>query len=119
MQTQCAGHRAGGGQKSAPGIIGVFHNRNTGAVQNRYHITLKAQNVVVSRTVIYNRQGPSAGIVVKVQRITAVGHMGQLTTVVGIVVGGTGTSVAALSAHTRGIVNTAPRGATLTIPRKL
>jgi len=57
MQTQCAGHRAGGGEQPAPSVIGVFHNANTGTVQNRHHVALKAENVVVGRTIVYNRQG--------------------------------------------------------------
>ena len=71
---------------------------------------MKAQNVVVSCAVVYNRQRLSAGIIVKMQGITAVGHMSQLTAVVGIIIGCTAGS--ALCAHTTHIIGKCPGGAT-------
>ena len=81
---QRGSHGAGNGQDVAPGVVDVLHNCHVTGIYNGNDIPLQVGHVVINRAVPSDRPGRAKGIIGKVQRIGALGHLRQLTTIVGV-----------------------------------
>ena len=69
--TQCAGHGAGGGQRTAPRVIGVRHHLRTAAVDQSGHVALRVLQVEILRAVVGDGHGADL-VVGKMQSCAAV-----------------------------------------------
>ena len=117
VYTQGSGHRAAGGEKAAPGIIGIGNNFRTAAVQNADHITLDIGDIIVDRAIVIDRHRLPVEAIGEGQGIATYGHLGQRSTIVSINIGGA--AAAALCAHPIGIVGKCPGCAALRCSGKL
>ena len=103
---QGAGHGTADGKGLAPGIVGVGDHSRSGGVQDGRDIALQIGGIVVSRSVVGNGHGCTAGIVGKVQRIPIHRHLAQLAAVVHVVIGRT--AACPLGTHAISIIGKGP-----------
>ncbi len=97
---------AGGAQEIAPGIVGVADHPLAAAVDKPYHISLQICQIVQRCGAVGHGLGAACGIIGKVEGYAVSAHHGQLTTGIGIQVGGSAVTDAA--AHSIGIVGISP-----------
>ena len=110
MDTEGRGHGTGGCQQIAPGVVSILNDGGAAGGEDSNHIALQVRCVDVCCSVVLHEQR-AAGVVADAQGVAADGHLGQLTAVVDIAVGGG--AVGPAGPHTVGIVGKIPRCGTV------
>ena len=80
------GHRAGGGQRIAPCVVGVGHDARAAGADETGHIALCVPDVEILRAVVVHGRRAD-GVIGEVQFITVPCHLDQLTIQIIVVIG--------------------------------